>query len=162
MGIIAHRAVHRRTQEKRQDWSPAKSLVVACVASFVSFGTADALFLRLARSFEFWRQARTEFAFAVPTHNYMAVLLCIAFGAIAVQTKHWLIPLGVGYLVINLTYTVWSWSGPGELLHAVLPLIDYRHQTFDAALYCNIALIGGWIFMGKLRGARSNHSAQLK
>jgi hypothetical protein len=139
-----------RAELWRFEWQGSflKSFAVAGVVTAVSLGIANLLFFLLfCHPLTAWRNPRTEFAFTpLGVHSSFYIALSLIAGAVAIHSKRASHPLvGIGALVIIVLSWMGSgivWSGPGDQLAAITPLIVLRPVLLTGAFILNAILAG--------------------
>jgi hypothetical protein len=122
--------------------SPLFSVRMACLSTLVAYGLASAIFYVGTLEFARWRSGRTEFAFAALTQNRFAIFLWLLIGTLAIESRRWGIALAIGLVgVLAPPAGGFVWSGPGDLLDHIRPLIDFR---FEMSM---LARISNWILI---------------
>jgi len=141
-----------RTASAELDKESAEvAFAVSLFATLVSFGISDFVFNLLASNFQQFRQARVEFAFASPTQNPVPFLVILVTSGIAVRERQWIAPFCISAILSYGSFGGFAYSGPGELLKAVEPLITFRWELVGFALIFNFTIIIFWILDSKRR-----------
>lgn len=123
------------------------------MASVLSFGTAAALFWVYSLQFEHLRQARTNFAFSLGPGSLWCPVLWVLVGCAAIDEGKWFFPVVLGALVSLILVPGYAWSGPGDLLRAIMPLIQMRTVIFELAVMVNAVLIALAVMRSKRLGS---------
>jgi len=142
----------RTIQQGKVQLEPESGLLsvsVALISTSISFVTANIAFVRASEGFTQFRQVRTEFAFSPPTHHTLLIAIMIIGGAIAVQSRQWIVPIGLALMLSVFCQDVYGYSGPDYLFRGVHPLIDYKGVLTGAALLANAIILIGWICVSK-------------
>jgi len=151
-----------QSKTKREDSCLPKpdafdSFNASLISTLLIFALLDTGFLFYSRRFETWRQVRTEFAFTIPATQLMAVMACLLTSTIGRRSRSWIVPVGVGFVLVGITTPSVVWSGPGYLYQAVDPLISLRSMLGMWGWLFNSIFLIAWVCVSK-HGAVSRES----
>ncbi len=158
MGIAAPNLAKPWTSDDRPKQSVFVVLRIVSVSTVIAFAIIDLLYYVVALQLQVWFRPRTEFAFALPSHNYAAMVVGVLIGLAILRSRTWVIPCALGFVLYLLTFPVTAWSGPEELYDAVRPLAELQFELVGIALVINAALLIFWVRREKLRALASQAS----
>jgi hypothetical protein len=131
------------------------SVLVTTLYSVVSIAVCNGVFLWFARDFAGYRQPRTEFAFVPPIQDVPFFVLWWLVGLASLRMRNWILPLVVGAVVSSAFLPAYAWSGPGDLLNSIRPLISLRMNMFSLSALINTLLIVFYLRYGLKRRSQS-------
>ncbi|MDR3692959.1 MAG: hypothetical protein P4L46_26505 [Fimbriimonas sp.] len=104
------------------------------VATFLTFAVLDGIILWQSMGYTQWRQVRTEFAFVLPSHNWLAILICMGTSMVALLKRQWIVPVCVCFVLLyfSLSLDMLVISGGAEISR-VMPLYELRVNLILAA-----------------------------
>ena len=121
--------------------SPVVAVAVAGATIAFSVLLTGALVQWRAREFEAWHNVRTNFAFAPSSYPLWLTLAFVVFGATAFYSRKWL-ALGFAGLALSLVaMPVLVWSGPGDQLNGIMPLVNFRMAMWISGWLLNVLFL---------------------
>lgn len=123
-----------------------KHVLAAIGSTALAVLLTDIVFAAIAGPLEPFRQMRTEFAFhPFGTGAYVAMALSFLTGLYALPGGRTVVlPLLVSVFVTPIFIGAIAWSGPGDLLHAIEPLVGLKMSIPTLIVLFNGLLVTLW------------------
>jgi len=132
-----------------------RHLSLALQATVISYGGANILFTWAAQQFTRWRVDRTEWIFRSGLLvSPWVLLIALGAGFTAVRTRTFWVPTFVSIFLLASLMPMYAWSGPGDLLNAVMPLISLNAQLTFLAFLTNMLFLYLWVSPWKDKASR--------
>ncbi len=160
MGIAAPKLASHPTDGTKRKGAVPSALLVGAVSTAIAFAIVDLLFYVVSQQFMVWRQVRTEFAFSLPSDHYSTVIVGVLLGAAVAQSRTWIIPGCIGFVLYLLCFPTFGWSGPGDLFAAIEPLINLRYELMGIALMMVTITSMAWARRENLRSIATSAADQ--
>jgi len=82
------------------------------------------------------------------------LIFAVVVGAAVVQSRSFVLPALLSVFVIAVIFPTFAWSGPGDLLAAIWPLMMVKFGLMFLAILVNIALAYIWSASWQEKGKR--------
>lgn len=121
--------------------APVTDLDLALRVTAATLALYAVCFFGAALQFAIWRQNRTEFAFRWLPYPAGTILGWVLVNWFAIRLRAWYLPIVVGFIFVPVVAVPMVWSGPGDLLDAIMPLVNLRVELLLISALVNALLV---------------------
>lgn len=129
------------------------SLLLGTVATLISFALVDVAYSYAVQELVPAQVLRAGMRFGLPSSNWMFVLVCLAAGSTAFNTRLWVLPLIASLFFFGVSLPFYTVEGAISKYRSI---IEFNMELALVALVLNFILAVLWIHESKLKSSADN------